>query len=82
MVFVYAQLNVKTALFQKILLSISIVFGYTQLNVKTVLFQAIQFSLSTQFSSIWLIDRTLSGVTTLGQSEPGRNDNEGVLYIP
>ena len=36
------------------------------LNVKTILFQAIQFSISTQFSSIWPIDRTLSGATTLG----------------
>ena len=36
------------------------------LNVKTVLFQVIQFSISTQFSSIWPIDRSLSGATTLG----------------
>ena len=56
----------------------SIVFVYTQLksktdnsvlrmysfNVKTVIFQTIQFCLSTQLSSIWLIDRTLSGTTT------------------
>ena len=27
----------------------------------------IQFSVITQFSSIWLIDRTLSGATTPGQ---------------
>ena len=33
-------------------------------------------------SSIWLIDRTLSGATTLGQSGPGSDVNEGVLYIP
>ena len=32
--------------------------------------------------SIWPIDRTLSGVTTLGQSETGSNDNEGVLHFP
>ena len=31
---------------------------------KTVPFWTIQFSISTQFSSIWLIDRTLSGATT------------------
>ena len=31
--------------------------------------------------SIWPIDNTLSGVTTPGQSEPGSNGNEGVLYI-
>ena len=33
-------------------------------------------------SSIWPIDRTLSGATTLGQSGPGSDDNEGVLHIP
>ena len=43
------------------------------LNVKTVLFQAIQFSKSSLFSSIWTIDRTLSGATTPGQSGPGSN---------
>ena len=48
--------------------NISIVFVHTQLNVKTVLFQTIQFSIGMQFSSIWPIDRTLSGATTLGQS--------------
>ena len=45
-------------------LSVSVVFVYTQLNVKTVLFQTIQFSISTHFSSIWPIDRTLSGTNT------------------
>ena len=49
---------------------------------KTVLFQAIQFSISMQFSSIWPIDRTLSGATTPGQSGPGSDSNEGVLCIP
>ena len=33
-------------------------------------------------SSIYDIDRTLSGATTLGQSEPGHIGNEGVLWIP
>ena len=33
-------------------------------------------------SSIGPIDRTLSDATTLGQSEPGSNDNEGLLCIP
>ena len=33
-------------------------------------------------SSIWAIDRTLSGATTPGQSGPGSKGNEGVLYIP
>ena len=32
-------------------------------------------------SSIWVIDRTLSDATTLGQSGPGSNSNEGVLKI-
>ena len=42
-----------------------------------------QFSLaSVQFSSIWPIDRTLSGATTLGQSGPESDGNEEVLYIP
>ena len=36
---------------------------------KTVLFQAIQFSISTQFSSIWPINRILSGATTQFQVE-------------
>ena len=35
-----------------------------------------------QYSSIWLIDRTLSGATTLDQSGPGRDGNEEVLHIP
>ena len=33
-------------------------------------------------NSIWPIDRTLSGATTLGQSGPGSGSNEGVLHIP
>ena len=31
--------------------------------------------------SIWPIDKTLSGATNPGQSEPGSNGNEGVLHI-
>ena len=31
--------------------------------------------------SIWPIDRTLSGATSPGQSEPESNDNERVLHI-
>ena len=56
----------------------------TQLNDQTVLFQAIQFvcnQLKCQ-TSIWPIDRTLSGVTTPGQSGPRSNGNAGVLCIP
>ena len=33
-------------------------------------------------SSIWLKDRTLTGTSTLTQSGPGSNGNEGVLHIP
>ena len=48
----------------------------------TVQFQTIQFSISTQFSSIWLKDRTLSGATTPGQSGLGGNGNKGVFHVP
>ena len=33
-------------------------------------------------SSIWLIDRTPSGVNTPGQSGPGSNGNQRVFHIP
>ena len=33
-------------------------------------------------SSIWTIERTLSGTTILGQSRSGSNGNEEVLRIP
>ena len=33
-------------------------------------------------SSIWPIDRNLSGATTPDQSGPGSDSNEGVLHIP
>ena len=33
-------------------------------------------------SSIWPIDRSLSGATTPGQSGAGSDGNEGVLHIP
>ena len=32
--------------------------------------------------SVWPIDGTLSGVTTLGQSGAGSNGNEGIVCIP
>ena len=32
-------------------------------------------------SSIWSIDKTLLGATTLGQGEPGVNDKEEILCI-
>ena len=49
---------------------------------KIVLFQAIQFTISIKFSSIWAIDRTLSGTSTPNQKVPGSGVNEGVVYIP
>ena len=52
------------------------------LNIKTVLFQLIHFSVGMHFSSIWLIDWTLSSATTLGVSGPGSDGNEGILLIP
>ena len=57
-------------------------FIYIQLIIKTFLYQAIQFIRSTQISSIWPIERTLSGATTPGQSGAGRYGREGVLRIP
>ena len=51
------------------------------LYIQSVRFQTIQFSINTQFSSIWLIDRTLSGPTTPGQSEPVSDGNKGALPI-
>ena len=44
--------------------------------------QTIQFSIGTHFNSICPIYRTLSGATTLDQSEPGSDGNEGILCIP
>ena len=80
----------QTFLLQTIQFSIQKQFHFKQfslaeihsLNVKTVLFKRIQFSISTQFSSIWPMDRTLSDATTPGQSEPGSDNNDGVLHIP
>ena len=76
-VFVPTKLNVEAVLFKTIQFSI-----ITQFKCQTVLFQVIQFNKSTQFSSISSIDRTLSGVTTPGQSGPGSDGNEGMLCIP
>ena len=49
---------------------------------KTVPYKTIQFSMSKQFSSIWPIDRTLSGAISPDQSGPGSDGNEWVLCIP
>ena len=80
----------KTVLFETIQFSMQKQFHFKQfslalvrsLNAKTFLFQAVQFRISTQFSSICLIDTTLSDATTPGQSRPGSDGNERVLCIP
>ena len=79
----------KTVLFQTIQFSQTVPIKTIQFSISTqfiyqkrVLFQVIQFSTSMQFSSIWPIDRILSGATTRGQNEPGSNGNEEVLRIP
>ena len=51
------------------------------LNIKTVSFQVIQFIISTYFSSIWSIDRALSGATTPGQNGPGSDENEAKAIL-
>ena len=50
--------------------------------MKTVPFQTIQFTIYTQFSSIWPIERTLTGAATPGQSGARNDGNEGLLRIP
>ena len=42
----------------------------------------IQFSISTDFSSVWHIDRTLSGATTPGKSGPGSVQWMGIPHSP
>ena len=66
-----------TVLFQTIQFCIS-----TVSMSKIGQFQTIQFSISMHFSSIWPIDKTLSGTTTRGHSGPKSDGNEGVLHIP
>ena len=65
-------------------------FVEPQLNDQIILFLTIQFSIS-HLSALSLnvkqlnltpIDRTISGVTNLGQSGPGINGNAVVLCIP
>ena len=48
---------------------------------KTVLFQSVELNIRTQLSSIWPIDRTLSGAIFLGQSGLRSDGNDGVLCI-
>ena len=62
-------------------------FVYTLLKDQTVLFRIIQlrkshlYAYSLSDSSVWPIDRTLSGSSTPSQSGPGKDGNEGVLWI-
>ena len=44
-------------------------------------FKKIRFSISTQISSIWPIEKTLSGAITLDQSGAGGNGNKWVLSL-
>ena len=62
----------KTVQCQAVQFSVSTLFKY----------QVIRFTISTQFSSIWHIDRTISGAATLSQRGPGSDDNKGVLRNP
>ena len=74
---------IKTFWFQAIQFSQTVLIQTIQLSINTqftVLFQAVQFSI--KFSSIWPIDRILSGALTPGQSGLYSDDNEGVLRIP
>ena len=78
---VYTQLNEKTVLFQTIQFNLSTQFKHTFKWWKSK-FQIIHFRVITQFSSIWPIERNLSGATTPGHSGPGINGNKGVFRIP
>ena len=79
----------KSVLFQTIQFSMStqfncqkpILFQAIQFS-QTFLFQTIQFSISMQFSSVWPIDRTLFGATTLGRNRPESDESEELLRIP
>ena len=64
---VCTQLNSSKYCYVSLTVQLNMSFVYIQINDQTVLFQTIQFSIGhLSNSSIWLIDRTLSGATTLG----------------
>ena len=73
----------KMDLFQIFQFSVSVQFLFCLHTVKckNSKFQIIQFSLMTQFSSIWPIDKTLSGASTPVPSGLSSDDNEEVLRI-
>ena len=62
-------------------------FVYTLLDDQILPFQTIQFSMSRLLtvwmsnSSIWPIDKNLSGATSPGQSGPGSNRKNRILHI-
>ena len=66
----------KIVLYQTIQFSLSIHFKCQNSPISNQLIK------STQFSSIWPIDRLLSGATTPDQIGPEGDGNEGVLRIP
>ena len=56
---------------------------FTRAKIKVPFWDFSQFRVTKWInSSIWPIDRTLTGTTTSGQSEPESNDNEGVFHSP
>ena len=71
-------LYIQTNLFQAIQFSINKQFQ----GQKTVPFKINKYRVNTQFSSIWLIHRTLCVATAPGHREPWGEDSEGVLRIP
>ena len=79
--FVYTQLNDQTFIFFKKNPVLHRFCLHTD-KCKNSYFQTIQVSVITQFSSIWPIDRTLSGVTTTGQNGAEGDGNEWVHCIP
>ena len=55
-------------------------FWSSQTSFVCILLNGFKYS-KLLYISIWLIDGTLAGTTTQGQSGPRSNDNEGVLHI-
>ena len=78
------RINVKSCFIHinRLISNNSVKHKYIVWMSKIVLFQTIQFRINTEFSSIWPIDRTLSGVTTPSQSRFGSDGNKGVLCVP
>ena len=48
----------------------------------TQLYFKYSYQIQILFRVMWFIDWALTGTTTLGQSEPGSNSNEGVFHTP